>query len=149
MKKDKIILIGIGNTLRTDDGVGAYVIAQIYSNENIPFSSMIVQQLTSDLIPSLLSYDQVLIIDAELGINTVRWQTVKDGYAGTTPFVHSLDISQFLSLARTLYNASLVITVCTIPVFDLRIGEGLSAETRSLTDLAVKQIEDWLKTISS
>lgn len=147
MTKDKIILIGIGNTLRTDDGVGAYVVAQISSNENIPIASMIVQQLTTDIIPSLLSYDQVLIIDAELGINTVRWQTVKEEYAGTTPSVHSLDISQFLSLARTLYNASLVITVCTIPVSDLRIGEGLSDETRTFANLAIQQIKEWFKTI--
>lgn len=149
MKKDKIILIGIGNTLRSDDGVGAYVVEQISSNGNMFFSTLIVPQLTLDLIPSLLSYDQILIIDAELGINTVRWQTAQDEYDGTASSVHHLDIRQFLSLARTLYNASLVITVCTIPVFDLRLGEGLSAETRSLADLAVKQIKDWLKTISS
>jgi hydrogenase maturation protease len=149
LRKEGIILIGIGNTLRTDDGVGAYVVDKIESSRSFSCKCLLLQQLSTDLIPSLLSFENILIVDAGVGINTVTWKRVTDQYNGSTPSTHHIDISQFVSLAQTLYNVTLSITVCTIPVYDLSIGEGLSSQTSSLAEDAILQIKNWLTSINT
>ena len=142
-------MIGLGNTLRKDDGVGAYVINKIESSRSFSCKYLLLQQLSTDLMPSLLSFESILIVDAGVGINTVTWKRITDQYNGSTPSTHHIDISQFVSLAQTLYNVTLSITVCTIPVYDLSLGEGLSSQTSSFADDAIQQIENWINAVNA
>ena len=63
MKNKKILIIGYGNTLRGDDGVG-YKIAEIIEQWNINnITSLAVHQLTPDLAENIAQADTVIFVD--------------------------------------------------------------------------------------
>lgn len=149
MQKDKIILIGIGNTLRSDDGVGPYVIEKIEASGAYSCTFLILPQLSADIISYLISFENILIVDAGVGINTVRWMNITDQYNGTAPSAHHMDPAQLVSLAQSLFSVTLSLAVCTIPVYDLSIGEELSVQTRAFANEAILQIGEWISSINA
>lgn len=66
-QKDKILVLGIGNLLKKDDGVGVHVV-QYLQNNNIPVPDN-VDVLDGgiagfDLIQHMIQYNRIIIIDA-------------------------------------------------------------------------------------
>lgn len=147
---DAIVLVmGTGNSLRSDDAVAAFIIGELQKNTTLPAAYLLVQQLTTDLIPAMLPYKNILLIDAAVGINTVTWNVVHTSYAGSGPSSHHVDIAQMQRLGSQLFQRNLSITVCTIPVHNLALGESLSGETLQMAKQAVNEITDWMQALNS
>lgn len=59
-------IVGIGNPLRSDDGVGAYI-CQLLEEKNLPGVSIIsTQQLDIGIAEELSKFDNVIFVDASL-----------------------------------------------------------------------------------
>ena len=62
----KTLIIGYGNTLRQDDGVGRYLAEQIAEEQWPECQVLSVHQLTPELAASIAEVEQVIFIDAVL-----------------------------------------------------------------------------------
>ena len=60
----KTLIIGYGNTLRSDDGIGVWIADRIDSLHPQNVDVRTCHQLHLELVPDLIEYDRVVLIDA-------------------------------------------------------------------------------------
>jgi hydrogenase maturation protease len=147
MNNQKTICIaGIGNILRSDDGIGAFV-CQVLENENIPNASFhYPHQLQTEWLDEFSRYDYVLLIDAiEDGTNDIQLYPLKPGGQVTQTASHYLDTGILTGLFTGLYDKSPQIFICAIAGNDFSFGETLSDQGKINADKAVGKIKSWLK----
>lgn len=123
-------MIGYGNTLRGDDGVG-YLVAEAVAEWQVPtLRSLAVHQLLPELAEVMAEVDIVIFIDAIFVDDSASAKIVfeplsTEGYA--TIRTHRFSPQSLLSLSQQLYAANLVAYLLTIPVIDFTLGNPLSA----------------------
>lgn len=145
VKNSKICIVGIGNTLRGDDGVGAFV-CSILEKMNLPFvTTLIVQQLQVELIQDFLSYDYVILTDASLTGKEVEFYALPPGQTETVSSSHQASASMLNALSQKLYNKSLPLLICAVRGENFEIGESLSAFAVANTNKAVQLLCNWIK----
>ena len=65
----KVLLLGLGNPILSDDGVGLYVAREVA--KSIPGLDLLATQMVGvDVLEALVGYDKVVVIDAATGIGT-------------------------------------------------------------------------------
>lgn len=128
----RLLIIGIGNILRRDDGVGIVAVQKLNKTPLGDRARVIAcQQLTPELAKDVSDADRVIIIDADQanipGHITVKEIEPRDHVPNS--FSHELDPATLLACSRELYgkcpNAFLISV--TGSTFDF--GEGLSQST--------------------
>ncbi|MFM8525820.1 MAG: hypothetical protein ACKOCM_09405 [Cyanobacteriota bacterium] len=118
------LMIGIGNPLRRDDGVGWRLAAEwgLLQGDQAPARVLAVQQVLPELAETIARHDRVLFIDATCPGSRSRAEAAEadpiiDGpslqalrpdptAAGAGVFSHSLDPAVLLALAAELYGHS-------------------------------------------
>ncbi len=132
-------VIGYGNTLRGDDGVGPRVAEQVAAFTGV--RSLSVQQLAPELAAELAAADRVWFVDAWVGGLEPRLTFLTANSAlpvtdhGWTPEV-------LLHLSQTLYGAKPLAAQLLIPAVQFDYGETLSAIAQAGLDWAVQIIQD-------
>ena len=71
----KILVVGIGNTLRCDDGVGPYVADCIKAQAIKGVKVWVTQQLHVEDIEGMLEFDRVILVDASTAGPPVRFSS--------------------------------------------------------------------------
>lgn len=123
------VVIGYGNTLRRDDGVGQVVAMQVQEWGWLGVRSLPLHQLTPELAQTLATVDGAIFVDAypvspEKAL--VQVFPLRSGEADSVPFGHHCDPRSLLALAQALYNHSPPAWLVTIPAVDFEFGETLS-----------------------
>lgn len=125
--KNKILLIGIGNRGRGDDGLGWAFLDSVKNEKNLNAELVYKYQLNIEDAELISSADKVLFIDAFNGelANGFSYEEcqVKDSFEFTT---HALNPGVVLSLAKNLFNATPQANVLSIKGIKWELGEGLS-----------------------
>jgi hydrogenase maturation protease len=122
------LVIGYGNTLRSDDGSGVRV-AEAVAGWRLPgVAALCVQQLVPEIAARLAGIDLVVFVDAQLagvgdGISISRIQPAPSVRPGS----HIGDPRSLLTMSRVLYGRRPDAWLIGIPAVDLSIGETLSA----------------------
>ena len=117
------LVIGIGNPLRGDDGVGA-LLAE-------PVGGRCVQQLTPELAAELAELEAVLFIDAWLA---------PAGAAGS----HRLEPAQLLAISQVLYGRAPDAHLLRVPAYGFDHGTVLSAELQAALPAARALLCQWM-----
>ncbi len=76
--KNNILIVGVGNTLMGDDGIGAYVAASLDTLPLPGVQTVTVQQMTSDLLDDMLKADHTIIVDAAVEAMPVQFYKVEE-----------------------------------------------------------------------
>ncbi len=121
-----VLVIGYGNELRGDDGVGPRVARAIADRRWPGVSALDTHQLKPELAESLASSRQAIFVDAALA---KRDRVTVEALApcnGEMPLGHVGDPRQLLALTRRLYGRCPEAWLVTIAVDDIGFGEGLS-----------------------
>ncbi len=136
------ILIGVGNPLRGDDGVGLAVAAGVRAMESIqsPGASF-------ELMDLWEGADEVILVDAAR--SGAIPGTIHRLDAGTTPLpgsmlatsTHSVGLAETVELARQLGRLPQNVTVYGIEAGNLTRGDTLSPEVRRSAEALVEMIE--------
>ena len=125
----KSLVIGYGNSLRGDDGIGQAT-AQAFANEAaIDCVDVIVcHQLTPELAECIAAVDLVVFVDAAVNIQpgAVVVREIQATSALSSGLVHTADPASLLDLARKLYSRLPRAFLITVGVSSLALGEGLS-----------------------
>ena len=131
------LVIGIGNGLRGDDGVGALLAEQVGGRS--------VQQLTPELAAELAELEEVLFIDAWLAPAgaTPRLVEVIPAAAGA-PDSHRLEPAQLLAISQALYGHAPAARLLQVPATLFEHGNALSAELQAALPQAQALMQGWL-----
>ena len=123
----RILVIGYGNTLRTDDGVGRRVAMAVSSWGRPDVESIAVHQLAPELAEPLATAELAIFIDARLaeGGEAVEVRPLEPS-GGRGGLGHASDPRALLAAARALYGRSPRRLLVTVPAAELSVGEGLS-----------------------
>lgn len=128
----KYLIIGYGNTLRSDDGAGRRV-AEIVASWQLPdVRSLSVHQLTPELSADLAEVELAIFVDAAVSSpeNSPQMQlmAIKASY-GEQLRGHHTDPRSLLALAETLYDHAPDAWWLLIPSLNLDFGEQFSEIT--------------------
>lgn len=141
-KSPQFLIIGYGNTLRSDDGVGQ-VVAMEVEKWNLPqVRSLYLHQLTPELAEKIVKFETVIFIDACLNSNKVELKQVKNLTSVNHNSGHSLSPEYLLYLSNFLYQKTPKAWLITIPIENLDLGENLSLVAQKGITEALGKIEN-------
>lgn len=141
----KSLIIGYGNTLRGDDGVGVHV-AEIVDGWKLPrVRSLVRHQLTPELAAELAQVDLVIFVDAsqDTNSNDVRLHHLKPS-ASINFKSHYSDPQALLSLTQALFGSCPQAWWLIVPGMDFHLGACFSPLAKQGIDRAIAQIENLL-----
>ncbi|NJN20424.1 MAG: hydrogenase maturation protease [Leptolyngbya sp. RL_3_1] len=122
------LVLGYGNTLRSDDGVGVQVAAAVAAWHQPQFQTLAVHQLTPDLAAAIAPFLLVIFVDATVaaGPDAAIAFNPLDLSSSETFTTHIASPTALLALAQRLYDARPTAYLLTIPGVNFELGEGLS-----------------------
>jgi hydrogenase maturation protease len=140
------LVIGYGNTLRSDDGVGQIVARKIANSHLLGVRSLYLHQLTPELAADIAEVELVIFVDATLAAIApdVRVSPLKP-LSSVEIRSHMSDPRMLLNLAQTLYNHCPKAWWITIPGENFELGDTISPLAQRGMTQAFKQIDSLIK----
>jgi hydrogenase maturation protease len=143
----RILVIGYGNTLRRDDGIGPRVAELLADDPRLAGAAVLARhQLTPELAADIAEAALVVLVDASeteppgriavrrLAGGHATAEAAGGGAGG--PWTHHVDAGSLLALARELWAAEPDAFVVAVGVETIELGEGLSpAVERALPEV--------------
>jgi hydrogenase maturation protease len=143
-----VLIIGYGNPLRCDDGLGWHAALQLqHIRWEIAVEVQACHQLTPELAASISAADCVIFIDAccesaavcATQDGPVCCQRLAPAVAAGN-LAHHLDPAALLALADTLYYACPEAYLCTLPGTTFAYGETLSDAVQTALPLLLERV---------
>jgi len=139
----RVLVIGIGNPLRSDDGLGWSVADQLSARSEDNLQVLKVHQLTPELSETLSSVDLAILVDA--GAHGTPGTLSCDPVSITDAdlrFSHDVTPATLIQMAKTLYGkAPLAYLVC-VAGKTFEHGESLSPEMTAAVPVVVAKVRD-------
>jgi len=146
----KIAVIGLGNTLRRDDGIGIIILESLlnfYKKKGVDYLNF--GNVSFDLLHRLKAYDKALLIDgvnAGLGTGELLISELKELEYKLDNFVtstHELNLKSIFELSKNL-SFKTKIYVAGIQVGDTSFGEGLSESLNNRLEEILQKIKTFI-----
>lgn len=132
-----VTVIGLGNPLRTDDGVGHAVARRLWHHPwgALPVRVEAVRHLLVEHVDLVRDAGHVVFLDAAVDLPPGAWDAAEIAPvdAGAASF-HALAPGVLLALAGAIHGSRPPATLVRIGVADLQPGEGLSAALAARLD---------------
>jgi hydrogenase maturation protease len=153
-KKMKTIVLGVGNPILQDDGVGFHVIEALrkkhLNDQGITIDTACTGGL--NLLDLIRGYEKVILVDAinqdQGAPGEVKQFTVRDATSLHSGNPHDVSLAEALTLAKNLGETSLPKEIILIGIVVRRthdFGEKLSTEVQRAVPAAVRMILSELK----
>lgn len=144
----KVLFIGYGNSMRSDDGVGCYIADKL--NELVPDLVDVIKadQLTIEMSDDIKDYELVIFADANAreDDDCIILTELKPNYKlGAT--AHVLSPETLLAICNLLYNTCPKAYLLSVKAVNFDFGEKLSEVTMKYAQEAIKQTIDLIKEI--
>jgi hydrogenase maturation protease len=125
-----LLVIGYGNTLRSDDGVGPRTAEAVAAMRFDGVETLSCHLLTPELAEPISRAEAVVFVDAAVDEpREVRLRLLEPAATSRFPG-HAADPAVLLALARDVYGHTPRAWLLTIPAENTAIGEALSESTR-------------------
>ena len=151
-----ILVIGYGNTLCGDDGLGPYTVEQLQDAESLPgVEYLTLHQLAPELAEDISHADTVIFVDAIDG-GTVSGEiacqeiTLPAASSPTTPgaFTHHVNATILLENARFLYDANPAAWLYAVAGENFGLGDSFSPAVEAAMPLLVAALQTKIKELS-
>ena len=138
-------VIGIGNTLRRDDGAGVAAARRIA--RTFPDAHVITAHgLQPEMSEAIAHCDTVLFIDASIRTSALSVTRVSAGSGATGSDVHAVTPEGMMTIAQQLYgSAPREALLLEIPAFECGFGERMSERTLRMVDSCVQLVAELLR----
>ncbi len=137
-----ILVIGYGNLLRSDDGVGQHVAREIEAQHWRNVTSLAVHQLTPELATVIRDASHVFFVDARLdhagGVQSVPLEPSTELSSGAG--AHASSPADLLALTKALFGRCPPATLIAVPVETFAIGDCLSERALEGAAMAIRLI---------
>jgi hydrogenase maturation protease len=138
--RPNFLVIGYGNTLRRDDGVGPRVAESIAALGLPEVQALACALLTPELAETVARARGVVFVDAAVDSpRRVQLRRLEPADSARI-LAHAADPRALLALARDVFGHAPPAWWLTIPIEDLGIGEELSALARRGSEIAAQKI---------
>lgn len=136
-----ILLLGIGNTLRRDDGVGPLLAERLSDHSSI--ESLAVHQLCPEHIEWFHDRRQVIFADAAVDCPQLLWQSVDSRSDQISERLgHHQHPAGLMALFSALYGNPPTAKLLQMPAVDFGYGEGLSPVSMAGLEQAVQWLQN-------
>jgi hydrogenase maturation protease len=128
----KILIIGYGNPLRSDDGIGWRAAEEL--SEHPPSAGvkvLVCYQLTPELSDDVRQSNAVIFIDAARDGEPGELTVTRVSAQGNDPFSHELSPAAVLELSRRLYHCSPTAFMVSLCGEHFEHGEILSKKVKA------------------
>jgi hydrogenase maturation protease len=146
----KTLILGYGNTLRKDDGLGVYA-ALALASLDLPGDVEICtyQQLSPELSSILAKVDYVIFIDAALTVSgqepgTINTRALHPRTSQPSSITHHFDPETLLAMAGALYGHVPQAMLFSVTAASFDLGEELSPEVSTALPILVESIKEHL-----
>lgn len=142
----RLLIIGYGSTLHSDDGVGQWVAQQVEAWQRSDVCALATLQLLPEHADLIARAQQVIFVDATrdaLSDSFAAFEIQPDTTRTLTP--HRADPRALLALAQALYGATPRAHMLTIRGFGFDLGESLSPQAQAAAKAALRWIESRAK----
>lgn len=142
-----ILIIGYGNPLREDDGVGWRVVEEVQRRQveanHQSVEAIACHQLMPELAETISRAERVIFVDAAEGSppGAIAVQTVVARPAQPGAFTHHVDPAGLLAYAEVLYGRSPTAYLVTINAHRMGFAEALSPTIEAALPDLLAQIE--------
>lgn len=150
-----LTVIGIGNVLRGDDGIGPHIISEL-QKQDVPNSIRLIDigSDTFSIIEHLVNEDPVLVIDcAQMNKNpgdVFKFKVSEKNlsYVDNTISLHGFGFSELYKIAEKL-NDNILCTIIGIQPKSLEFNTGLSDEIKKnipyIKSMVIEEINNHVK----
>lgn len=135
------LIVGIGNELRGDDGVGIRVVGSLSPRPGA--EAIAVHQLTPELADRLHAAQRVLFVDAQIAGDAVRLLPLEPA-AEAALLGHALSPEALLEWTRRVHGRAPEGWLLTVPARAFPFGESLSPEAKCAVPEARRMALRWL-----
>lgn len=139
----RLLVVGYGSTLRSDDAVGSVVSARIESMHLPGVETITCELLTPELADPLSRADAVVFVDASVDVPVKNGVLLRDLEPAESSQIlaHAADPRTLLALARDVFGHAPRAWWLTIPAVHLGIGEEMSSVARKGVEEAVRKVQ--------
>jgi len=134
------LVIGYGNTLRSDDGVGAKVAAAVAELALPGVVALVLHQLAPELAEPISGARTVIFVDAAVDASSEVQMRQLAPAEGAQLMAHAADPRSLLAFAQQLFGRCPPAWWLTIPVENLGFGEELSPLAQRGYETALEKI---------
>jgi hydrogenase maturation protease len=137
------LVVGYGNPLRGDDGVGWLIAGRLADDPRMAGTEILQRhQLTPELALDISRAERVVLVDARSDAlpGTVTTGPLGLGDEGSSAWSHHVGPAGLVALARTLYGRVPDVHVVGIGVASLEVGAELSPAVAAALDPAIEAI---------
>jgi hydrogenase maturation protease len=138
------LVIGIGNTLAGDDGVGAAVARRLRRRRRSrDVRVLVVHQLTPELVEEIAAAERVIFVDAGLTGTGVEVTQVTPA-ARWSALAHTMTPAELLGLTMAICGSNPEALVVTVPGLTFEPGPSPSPRGRRHFQEAIRAVEAFL-----
>jgi hydrogenase maturation protease len=147
----RVLIIGYGNPLKSDDGLGWHAALQLSRQFLSPEIRVIhAHQLLPELAEEASGAELVIFIDARQGGSPgeISRELLQPGKGSSAPALHSHDLSPLaiLQLASELYGATPLAYLLTVSGQHFQDGESLSEPVLSAIPKVIAEVKSLIST---
>lgn len=143
-----ICIVGIGNILRSDDGVGAYVCARLDEMSLHNVSTLVVHQLDPGILDDLMYYEHIVLVDASVNGKEIEFSALAPTEEQAQSSSHHVNATMLGALSRRIYKKELSLYLCAIRGEDFSIGNNLSGRATARAEEVISLISEWIRSLS-
>lgn len=137
----KICIIAIGNPIRCDDGVAAFIVEQLEKRLSNSFAAFTTQQLDIAWAEKIKDFDFVFFIDASVYEEDFFLKEI-DGEGLPQSSSHHINVSALVRFTQQLYQAKTIFFLCGIKGHNFDFGFSLSEQTKNYAFLAIELLNN-------
>ncbi|MCP4669800.1 MAG: HyaD/HybD family hydrogenase maturation endopeptidase [Desulfobacula sp.] len=153
MSKEKIAVIGIGNILMQDEGIGVHIIKELEKYSFNPHIALIDGgNMGMDLLPFFDEHDKMIIVDAvdfekQPGfIDTIENDDILTLFT-TKMSLHHLGLKDVLSYAKLLDQTPKDLSLIGIQPkkveLDMKLSKTINSKIDTLTHMVLEKLKTW------
>jgi hydrogenase maturation protease len=135
-----VLVVGYGNSLRSDDGVGIFIANRIAEANLGDVDIRTTQQLGPELVVDLARYDKIIFIDAASNGDKISVRRLSSEDNCSTASSHHMKPELLLELAQKIYQTRADAYVCTVRGECFEIGEQISDSVIKAAEEAFREL---------
>jgi hydrogenase maturation protease len=137
----RLLVIGYGNTLRSDDGAGPRVAEALELMNLSGMRTLSCPLLSPELAEPVSQAERVVFVDAALETRELELRPLAPADS-TQLMAHAAEPATVLALARDVFGHAPQAWLLTLPVENMEIGEKLSARTEQAVAMATQKVQE-------
>ncbi len=145
----QICVVGVGNTLRSDDGVGIFICSELEKIKLPGLSVISTHQLHIELVEDLKEFNTIIVVDAGTNLEKEFSFYPVNEQKSSIHSSHNIDATLLFSLLQKLYPSNRSFYICAVQTQSFEFGDTLSPLALSNAEKAIHLLTEFIEKSSA